>query len=342
MNQTLLDSIVHGTCKHKIIHGAVFHISSQEKSLNLTSSCGNMQPDSRFYIASINKLFIASLVLQLVNKNRLKLTDRISEYLPENIWKGLLKFNGQDYSGQITIQQLLSHTSGLPCYLIDKRPDGKKNMDLILNGEDQAWPLEKVVEEVRKMKPKFIPGSPGKASYGETGFRLLDCILQHIHTKPVNDLYSGMFQELNMSDTEVLPAKSGKPYTPVYHRHNVIGLDKYFETSQHDVASTAKDLNIFLKAYFSGYFYPKNQLEKLEEWNNIFFPFKYGVGIQRFYVPRILSPFKPVPKIIGHSGSVGSVAFHVPEKSIYITGTVNQTSSPSLVFRMMMKIISKC
>ena len=64
-------------------------------------------------------------------------------------------------------------------------------------------------------------------------------------------------------------------------------------------------------------------LKELGKWNNVFFPFKYGIGIQKFYIPRFLSPFKPVPNMIGHSGSTGSVAFYIPDKDFFVTGTVN-------------------
>jgi len=96
----------------------------------------------------------------------------------------------------------------------------------------------------------------------------------------------------------------------------------------------------FLKAFFNGYFFSMKTLKELEKWNNIFFPFKYGIGIQKFYMPRFLSPFKTIPDMIGHSGSTGSVAFYVPDKDIYITGTVNQQARPNIAFQLMIKIVN--
>jgi hypothetical protein len=42
--------------------------------------------------------------------------------------------------------------------------------------------------------------------------------------------------------------------------------------------------------------------------------------------------------MIGHSGSVGSVAFYVPDIGVYITGTVNQQTRPNVAFQTMIKI----
>ena len=96
---------------------------------------------------------------------------------------------------------------------------------------------------------------------------------------------------------------------------------------------------IFLKLFFGGYFFPKKRLYELKRWNSIFFPFKYGIGIQKFTIPRILSPFRPVFEMIGHAGSTGAVAFYVPDLDIYITGSINQQAKPSIAFQTMIKII---
>jgi hypothetical protein len=98
---------------------------------------------------------------------------------------------------------------------------------------------------------------------------------------------------------------------------------------------------VFLKAFFDGYFYPKDRLHELEKWNNIFFPFRYGVGVQKFHTPRIFSPFQSIPDMVGHCGSTGSVAFYVPDREVYITGTINQQASPNVSFQTMMRIIHK-
>jgi hypothetical protein len=97
---------------------------------------------------------------------------------------------------------------------------------------------------------------------------------------------------------------------------------------------------VFIKAFFNGHFFPKERMKELAKWNSIFFPFKYGIGIQKFSLPRVFTLFQRVPDMIGHSGSVGSVAFYVPDLNIYITGTVNQQAKPSAAFQTMIKIVN--
>lgn len=341
LKQETLDKIVAQTAKNKNVHGSVFHIESGDKSMSLFSASGNISLESQYYIASINKLIISFITLRFYKDNTINLDDKLLKYLPNEMLNGLLVHNGKDFSDELTIRHLISHTSGLPCYLIDKRQDGKKNMDLILNGNDQSWPLEKVVIEVKNMKSKFIPGTKGKASYSETNFRLLDKVLEVVTNKSIHDLLTDVFQELKMNSTFVLPSNSADHFAPVYFKHNQINIKEYWKSTHHDIASTAADQMKFIRAFFDGNYFSDEFINELKKWNNIFFPFKYGVGIQKFYIPRLFSPFKAVPELIGHSGSVGSVAFYVPDKEVYITGTVNQTSNPNIVFQTMIKIVNK-
>lgn len=341
LNQETLNQIVAKTATNKNIHGSVFHIESEDKSLSLFSASGNISSESQYYIASINKLISSFITLRLCQDKAITLEDKISGYLPNEVIKGLLVDGGRDFSNELTIHHLISHTSGLPCYLIDKRGDGKKNMDLILNGNDQSWSFDKVLEEVKKMKPKFQPGTKGKASYSETNFRLLDKILEVVINKSIQELLADLFKNLEMNNTFVLPSSSVKNLTPVYFKQNIIDIHQYWKSTHHDIASTAADQMKFIRAFFDGKYFSKEFINDLKKWNNIFFPFKYGIGIQKFYIPGILSPFKAVPEFIGHCGSVGSVAFYIPDKEVYITGTVNQTSNPNIAFQTMIKIVNK-
>lgn len=84
---------------------------------------------------------------------------------------------------------------------------------------------------------------------------------------------------------------------------------------------------------------PKEHLYELEKWNKIFFPFYYGVGIEKFSLPRIFSPFHPASVMIGHCGSTGAVAFYIPKEQLYITGTINQQAKPNVAFQTMIGII---
>ena len=68
--------------------GAVFYFSSGDKSIDILSASGNIEPESQYYIASINKLFISSILLRLYADKQIELNDKISTYLPEKVVRG--------------------------------------------------------------------------------------------------------------------------------------------------------------------------------------------------------------------------------------------------------------
>jgi len=341
LNQSILNQLVDNVTAKKHIYGAVFYVSSDDNSIDLISASGNIKEDSQYYIASINKLFISAIILKLYTENKLDLYDKISEYLPEEVVRGLHVHRGKDYSNDLTITHMISHTSGLPCYLTDKQVNGRKAMAELEAGIDQPWPIDNVIQEVKRMKTHFPPGKDGRAKYIDTNHQILSLIVKNVTGEAINIALKNLFQELNLTRTHVCEDADNEIFVPIRYKSRELHIPRFLNSTQNEIISTAKDQMTFLKAFFGGYFFSKERISELEKWNNIFFPFKYGMGIQKFYMPRILSPFRSVPDMVGHCGSTGSVAFYVPDMDVYITGSTNQQARPNIAFQTMIKITNK-
>ena len=65
LNKTTLDHLVNALVMKNSIYGAVFYVSSGDNSIDLMSASGDIHEDSQYYIASINKLIISSIILKL-------------------------------------------------------------------------------------------------------------------------------------------------------------------------------------------------------------------------------------------------------------------------------------
>ena len=63
----------------------------------------SMRPDARMRLESVSKLWVATLILQLVGEHRMHLDDTVARWLP-----GLLP-----YGDRITVRELLNHTTGM-------------------------------------------------------------------------------------------------------------------------------------------------------------------------------------------------------------------------------------
>lgn len=75
MNLDQMNAIVQNLGRHKDMKGAVLQIDFNGES-NHPFCYGNLNENSRFYIASINKLITSGLILRLVRDRKLKFDDR--------------------------------------------------------------------------------------------------------------------------------------------------------------------------------------------------------------------------------------------------------------------------
>ena len=64
--------------------------------------------DTKFCLASMNKMFTGTAIMQLVQQGRLNVNDKVGKYLPD--------YPNEDVRDKVTIHQLLTHTSGLGSY----------------------------------------------------------------------------------------------------------------------------------------------------------------------------------------------------------------------------------
>lgn len=111
------------------------------------------------------------------------------------------------------------------------------------------------------------------------------------------------------------------------------------------VVSTPADQVRFLRAFIAGELFPVHYLtEMVAHWNSVLSrlgPLDYGIGIMRLKTPRWLSPLTPVPEMIGHSGSFGTVLYHAPKHDLYISGTVNQMQPRSLPYPLLARLVAQ-
>ncbi|NGP75279.1 beta-lactamase family protein [Balneolaceae bacterium YR4-1] len=149
-----------------------------------------MQPDYHFDIASINKSFIVALILLAVEEEKVSLQDNLTDLL-----------SGYTYSGQyhkdITIHQMLSHTSGLPDY-DSVEPELSANEFLRL--KRMHFNNAEYVDFISNLKPADEPGE--KFYYSNFSYHLLAIILEDIYESEFNSLLQEKISRpLNLSNT---------------------------------------------------------------------------------------------------------------------------------------------
>jgi D-alanyl-D-alanine carboxypeptidase len=145
-----------------------------------------MQPWLHYRVASVTKPFVATVVLQLAAEGRLSLEDTVARWLP-----GILP-----YADQVTVRQLLNHTSGVPDYESIVLP----TLYGSLQGRLRAWTPQELVALVADQPPDFPPGTA--SSYSNTGYVLAGMVVEAAtgHTLG-QELARRIFGPLGLRDT---------------------------------------------------------------------------------------------------------------------------------------------
>lgn len=348
LNETFFKQQVDNMLRNKSVYGAILCVETGDNSVSWAGEAGNISADDRYFIASVTKLYITAVMLMLRAEKRLNFTDKIYSYFPKDFIGGIHVLNGKDYSEEITIAHLLSNTSGIPDYFYYDKQKGESVEDL-LQGNDQSWPLDKAIEKVKSLKPKFKPGQKGKVHYSDTNYQLLGAIIEKVTGMWIGDaLKEYIFQPLNLKDTYAYRDINDSSPVPFYYKSQQVHLPKYLAsvTAEGGIVSTARDTMAFLKAFFNGFFFPASLIDELKNnWNMIYFPgqFYFGLGLEKLWTPRIISPLRPIGEVLGFWGQTGAFAFHNPESDLYFTGTINQVSGMghSAAYKAMINVIKK-
>lgn len=340
MNMEKCEKILDTTVDGKNIFGSVVTVRTADDEW--TGARGNIAADTQYFIASTTKLYLTAILLQLREKQLLQFSDTIATHLPEEVVNGLHIYKGTDYSRELTIEHLMSHTSGLPDYFEDKNEDGKSLLRSLTEGNDQAWSFEDVLRMSKNMKPLFCPGKKGKAHYSDTNYQLLEKIIERVTGKDMAVALNEMiFTPLQLTHTYLYTNPADTSPIDIYYKDQALHIPKAMSSFRGDggIVSTAKESMIFLQAFFSGKLFSADILPHLYQWNKIMFPLEYGTGIMRFRLPKPFSFISSIPPLIGHSGLSGAFAFYAPEKNVYVAGTVNQIHKPGRSFTLMSKIL---
>jgi CubicO group peptidase (beta-lactamase class C family) len=157
----------------KIILSKGYGLADKEKNISASNT-------TQYRIGSLTKTFTSLLIMQLVAENKLSLQDTIGKFLPTFVHKN------------ITIQQLLTHTSGIPSYTND--------MEKMLSVMQKEQSLKEIVSTLCSEPLEFASGS--QFHYSNSGYTILAGIIEIITGKDYGQvLNEKIFVPLSMTQT---------------------------------------------------------------------------------------------------------------------------------------------
>jgi D-alanyl-D-alanine carboxypeptidase len=304
--------------------GSTFALAS---GLSDTARRIAMRPTDRLLQGSVGKTYVSAVALQLMHEGKLGLDDKISKYFGTEPWFTRLP-NGAD----ITVRQLMTHTSGLVRYEFQPR----FTADLRAQPFKEWTPVERL-GYVLDLTAPFAAGQGWE--YSDTNYIVLGMIIERITGKTYYAaLRERILDPLKLvntipSDRPDLPGVANGYAGP---RNDLGGFDASMvngrlavnpglEWTGGGIASTADDLARWAKLLYEGNAFDASMLPKLLDAvpSRLGRDVKYGLGV-------IVRP-TPLGTAYGHSGffpGYGTEMLYFPDLKVAVAVQAN-VSSPS-------------
>lgn len=318
-----------------------------ELTVRVTDRAGTLDhswaaPGSRatHAIASSTKTVAAVLVLRRVAAGDLTLEQPLASILPRDDLVGLNRFGGVDRADEITVRDVLAHTSGVPNYYAAKALDAASDIAAV-TAADPGWSYHDALELARGMSARFAPHS-GRAEYSFTNYQLVGRLIETIAGCPLAvALDREVLAPLGMGDTALLTPETLPLFdaaSPLLHgRQSYRGARRLASLgAEGALISTTADMMRFLRAVVDGEALDPATLDRaLRDRLPLFPRVAYGAGIMALSLPRVLTRLPRPGILIGHAGMTGHVMFADPVGGLAVVGTINQLAEPRLSFRLL-------
>jgi D-alanyl-D-alanine carboxypeptidase len=257
---------------------------------------------SEMVIGSVTKTFVAATVLELFDEGRLSLNDSVRRLLPEV----------RQVSPEITIRQLLDHTSGLADVFNDTTRRGLEEHP------ERAWSTRQLLGSLHA--PWYQPGEGW--AYANTNYYLLGMVVERLTGSTLEEEVQRRFlQPLDLGSTRMLGADDpSSPLAPAWA--TIFWASGAMTSSAGDLArwgDALYDDDVPQYALLDGG--TARAMFKVNRED-------YGLGVKRFELP---------PRIgYGHTGLLNTyttLLLHLPADDITVAMLVNRTNVdiPSMI-----------
>ena len=267
-----------------------------------------IEPDMVFRLGSITKQFTAASILLLAEQGKLGLQDDITKFLPDYPTQGR----------KITVEHLLTHTSGIQSYT---------DLPEWLSLWRKDFSLKELIDIFKDKPMQFEPGESW--AYNNSGYILLGAIIEKVSGQTYEEFVDArIFKPLGMKNSyygnteRIIPRR-----IPGYQmgRNGFINAPYLSMTQPYaagSLLSTVDDLSVWSDAVFSG------KLLKREWLDKAFKPYKLKNGESTGYgYGWFISDYQG-HRVIEHGGGINgfsSYAIALPEDRTFLAVLTNST-----------------
>lgn len=258
-------------------------------------------PDMVFRLGSLTKQFTATGILLLEQEGKLSLQDDITRILPD--------FPTGDH--EITIEHLLTHTSGIFSYTDDQE---------VMQTVARDWTQDEVVAVFKDKELKFEPGSDW--SYSNSGYFLLGMIIEAVTgTSYADFIRTRICEPLGLSDTRYGDLDENNPRRTAGYQKEPEGyidapaISMTLPFAAGALVSTVDDLVLWNEALLANRVLPREVRERM--WT----PYPHSEDKQTGYAYGWMIGSYEGQRIVHHGGGIhgfSSFALCLPEEELFV------------------------
>jgi CubicO group peptidase (beta-lactamase class C family) len=243
-----LDTLLQKITKAGVFSGSVLVASNGQVILSKGYGFADREKkisnaaQTKFSIASITKQFTAMAIMMLQEQGKLNVQDKICLYLADcpEAWKS------------ITIDQLLTHTSGIP-----DTPDAFYTQEIT-----SPLPLEQSIADAKTKPLDFKPGE--KFSYDNLGFVLLGKIIEAVSGQSYETfLQANILEPLGMTNTGFDPSRTDLAVGYEDRSYVADEINMWVAFSAGALYSTVEDLYRWDQALYTNKLVPQQVLDTM-------------------------------------------------------------------------------
>ena len=277
-----------------------------------------IEPNMLFAIGSVTKNFVAALIMSLAEDDVLTLDDPVSKWLPT--------YN--HVNGNITIRQLLNHTSGLYMFW-----DNQEIWDDLIADRKRFFTPDEVLEYIKE--PDFEAGEGWR--YSNTNYLLLAMIINEATGSNLStELNKRLYQPLGLTDFYLSQEESIPPEQQAHiYSDNWDGPIRdvtFLPRTSHEsigygssgIFTTSENLARWAHALFGGGILEEqsmNEMLTFVEFKPVSNMRAYGLGVQEFRKNISLGE-----RALGHAGgNIGTTTYMVyfPDHQVSVVVMIN-------------------
>jgi len=288
----------------------------------------NVEKCHKFFIASISKVFTATVIFALIEEGKLSLNDQVQDILTLPVLDKLAN------AKEARIRHLLNHTSGIPDHYT--AAFDLENLNRDFNNLSQ-------IEKLEAATPLSATNEIGETYYySNCNYIILGFIAEAVSGQSLAELYdqyifdpAGLESAYYGTDVRIPPSATVRGYLDPYDNGNLVDGEFLYkdelDTPDGGIAIHATDLGRFFEALGQGQLLQQTAMDSMQNWFDIPSAWQWGDStLSHTGNGYGLEYFSTVGgKAIGHTGGIAgfsSTALYFPATGHTFVIVINVTT----------------